>query len=141
MRAAFGRPAVIILAALVLAVAAWAAGLSLPQDRGPATLDVSSYPPKIQAGYRLVVAKCGQCHTLARVFNTTASPQFWAHYLGGLQSEGKTTLSNDEAVQVYDFLIYDEIHRKEKNPTAFAPPLTEDQLDRLRAAEGVGKGQ
>ncbi len=41
MRAAFGRPTMILLAVLVLAVTAWAAGLSLPQDRGPATLEAA----------------------------------------------------------------------------------------------------
>ncbi len=117
----------------VLAVVSLRASFQLPQDRGPATLDVSSYPMRIQAGYKLLVQNCGRCHTLARVLNTTAPPRFWARYLGNLQAKGETAMSNDDAVLIYDFLVQDEISRKEKNPKGFYPPLTEDEL---KSAEG-----
>ncbi len=40
-----------------------------PSDLGPATLDVSGYPADIQEGYKVMLAKCAQCHSAARPLN------------------------------------------------------------------------
>lgn len=47
-----------------------AADSSYPADLGPASLKAAKgWPPALKAGYRLTVARCGRCHTPARVFN------------------------------------------------------------------------
>ena len=121
--------------AAVVGAAGLGAAVTLPQDRGPVSVDVSGYPPNIQAGYQLVLKSCGKCHTVARALNTSATPLFWSHYLGNLQTQRKTDLKADEIQKVFDFLMYDQANRKDKNPKAFYPPLSEDELQRL-AQEG-----
>lgn len=39
---------------------------NLPQDKGPATINVSSYPPELQKSYKVFTEKCSKCHTIAR---------------------------------------------------------------------------
>jgi len=41
-----------------------------PNDLGPEKVDVSSYPKAMQAGYKLMAAKCSRCHTSARPLNS-----------------------------------------------------------------------
>ena len=41
-----------------------------PNDFGPGTVDVSSYPGDIQAGYKTFQAKCTVCHSAARPLNS-----------------------------------------------------------------------
>lgn len=38
-------------------------------DLGPAELDVSDYPERIQKGYQLLQNRCARCHTAARPLN------------------------------------------------------------------------
>ena len=121
-------------AVLAVSAAGLGAAITLPQDRGPASVDVSGYPPNIQAGYQLVQKSCGKCHTVARALNTSANPLFWSHYLGNLQTQRKIDLKADEIQKVFDFLMYDQTNRKDKNPKAFYPPLTEDEIQGLSAS-------
>jgi len=42
-----------------------------PNDAGPATIDVSSYPPEIQDTYKnLFLVKCSRCHQTSRPLNS-----------------------------------------------------------------------
>jgi len=41
-----------------------------PNDFGPDTVDVSSYPKDAQAGYKALRLKCAQCHSSARPLNS-----------------------------------------------------------------------
>jgi hypothetical protein len=42
-----------------------------PNDDGPATIDVSSYPPEIQATYKnIFLVKCSRCHQPSRPLNS-----------------------------------------------------------------------
>jgi hypothetical protein len=134
----FARHAAMVLLPLMIGAFAAAAGIDLPQDKGPDTLDVSRYPAPIRNGYALVTQKCGKCHTLARVLNTTAGPRFWGHYVGNLQKSRGIALSDDDAIKIYDFLIYDQVYRKDKKGKAFYPPLTEEELARLSGNVGEG---
>lgn len=130
------RLAVALAMPLLIGALAWSAGVVLPQDKGPDQLDVSNYPPRIRAGYALMARNCGTCHTLARVLNTTAGPRFWGHYLGNLQKSGGLTLSDPDAITIYDFLVYDQVYRKDKKANTFYPPLTEEELAKLSAGNG-----
>ena len=39
-------------------------------DLGPDSIDVSGYPAEAQEGYKLLKARCAQCHTAARPLNS-----------------------------------------------------------------------
>jgi hypothetical protein len=41
-----------------------------PNDFGPATIDVSSYPPELQTTYKTLFPKCARCHELSRPLNS-----------------------------------------------------------------------
>src|SRR5476649_25293 len=39
-------------------------------DKGPATIDVSTYLPEMQNAYLVFTKKCSACHTVARAINS-----------------------------------------------------------------------
>src|SRR5689334_2051042 len=41
-----------------------------PNDFGPATIDVSSYPKDLQDTYKNLLPKCARCHELSRPLNS-----------------------------------------------------------------------
>lgn len=106
--------------------------ITFPQDKGPSKLNVEAYPIPIQAAYRVFEKDCGRCHTLARPLNTSMSANYWARYLGGMESKPAYGISEADAEVIYDFLAYDQANRKDRNPKAFYPALTEDEISKLR---------
>ncbi len=139
-RTAWWVPTVLSLFAVV---ALWAASpkadLDFPQDKGPSKLDVAAYPIPIQAAYRVFEKECGRCHTLARPLNTSMPASYWARYLGGMESKPEYGISEKDAETIYDFLAYDQANRKDKHPQTFFPPLTEDEIAKLRELKTGGK--
>lgn len=82
-------------------------------DKGPATIDVSKYPPEIQADYKIFSKKCTHCHTLARPINSDyALPDEWSRYVKRMMRKPDSQISADEAKNIYDFLVYDSKIRK-----------------------------
>ena len=82
-------------------------------DKGPATIDVSKYPPEIQDDYKLFSKKCTHCHTLARPINSDyALPDEWSRYVKRMMRKPDSQISADEAKKIYDFLVYDSKTRK-----------------------------
>jgi hypothetical protein len=138
-----GRWPLLVVCAFSAAVAVIAANramdMSFPQDKGPNKLDVAAYPIPIQAAYRVFEKDCGRCHTLARALNTSMPASYWARYLGGMESKPEYGISQGDAEVIYDFLAYDQANRKDRNPKAFYPPLTEDEIGRLRELKTQGK--
>ena len=55
--------------------------VTLPQDKGPDKINVSTYPPAQQKAYSLFVSKCSACHTIARPINTTMTQGEWERYV------------------------------------------------------------
>jgi hypothetical protein len=85
----------------------------LAYDKGPATIDISKYPPNIQADYKVFTAKCKKCHTLARPINCElALDSEWEAYLKRMMRKAGTFISADEGKQIYEFLSYDTKIRK-----------------------------
>ncbi len=82
-------------------------------DKGPAKVDVSKYPPDVKADYKVFVAKCGGCHTLARAINCEfALEGEWERYVKRMMAKAGTLISPAEGKQIYDFLVYDSKTRK-----------------------------
>jgi hypothetical protein len=105
-------------AMLALAVATRAAEEPLDPriaayDKGPAKIDVSKYPPDMQARYKVLTAKCAKCHTIARVVNCEfALDDEWERYIKRMMRKAGTLISPDEGKQIFEFVVYDSKIRK-----------------------------
>jgi mono/diheme cytochrome c family protein/cytochrome c5 len=82
-------------------------------DKGPAKIDVSSYPPELQQAYQVFTKKCGVCHTVARAINVDFVLETdWEADVNDMTARSGKMISSDEAKQIYDFLVYDSKVRK-----------------------------
>lgn len=85
----------------------------LAYDKGPATIDISKYPPNIQADYKVFTTKCKKCHTLARPINCElALDSEWESYLKRMMRKAGDFISPDDGKRIYEFLTYDTKIRK-----------------------------
>jgi hypothetical protein len=85
----------------------------LAYDKGPATINVSKYPPDMQAKYKLFAKKCTNCHTLARAINCEfATDDEWERYVKRMMRKAGTLISADEGKQIFEFVTYDSKIRK-----------------------------
>lgn len=117
--------AALFVAGLVMTIGLFGQSVpqSFPQDNGPYKLDVSGYPKQIRKDYKVFSHKCGICHSLARPLNTTMTPAQWKQYVSKMQHKPGAMINNEQAREIKAFLIYDQIHRKDKNPKKFFPPI------------------
>ena len=83
-------------------------------EQGPATIDVSKYPQKIQDIYTDIFSqKCMQCHRLSRPINSDfALPSEWESYVKLMSHKPGSNITNGDARKIVDFLIYDSSVRK-----------------------------
>jgi len=126
------------LSVVGLAALAWAqaSNVKLPQDEGPATLDVSGLSPELQADYKLFAEKCSKCHTLARPLNTTMTKDDWSRYVKRMMHKPNSGISAKQAKKIFDFLVYDQANRKDKNPGAFHKALSNAEIEKLQSEQG-----
>lgn len=113
-------------------LAAQSANIVLPQDKGPATINVSSYPPAQQQAYKLFVQKCSQCHTIARPINTTMTTTEWEMYVKRMMHKPNSGITNSQGKEIFEFLAYDQKIRKDKDPSKFYKKLSDEQLQKLQ---------
>jgi hypothetical protein len=84
-------------------------------DRGPATIDVSQYPDKLQDYYQVFSQKCSRCHRLSRPINSDyVLPDEWSRYIKRMMYKPGSNISRSDAKKIYDFLVYDSSVRKKK---------------------------
>ena len=102
-----------------LILVAQTSNVALPQDKGPAKIDVSAYPPAQQQGYKVFMDKCAKCHTIARAINTTMSKREWEHYVKLMMQNPKSGINESDGKIIFEFLTYDQATRKDKNPATF----------------------
>ena len=119
-----------MLAPLVLA--AQTSNVVLPQDKGPDKIDVSAYPAPQQAAYKVFVTKCAKCHTIARPMNTLMKRDEWERYVKRMMHKPNSGISDAQGKQIFDFVVFDETERKDKNPKAFFPALSDEEIDKLK---------
>jgi hypothetical protein len=107
------------LACLLLVAACSDAHATRRGDR----VDVSSYPPDIQAAYRVFAVRCSRCHTLARPLNAhITDPQHWIRYVTRMRRQPGSGINADNADIILRFLLY--YHREpdsEPAPDSNAP--------------------
>lgn len=84
-------------------------------DKGPATIDVSKYPPEMQENYKVFSKKCSQCHTLARPINCDfALEEDWSRYVKRMMYKPNSGINSADAKKIYEFLVYDSKTRKKE---------------------------
>lgn len=118
-----------------LFLAAQSSNVTLPQDKGPAAINVSSYPPEQQKNYKTFADKCSKCHTIARPINTTMTKPEWERYVKRMMHKPNSGISDTQGKTIYDFLAYDQENRKDKNPTAFFKSLSDEEIEKLKAQQ------
>lgn len=111
-------------AALLAALALFAAG-SLTRgeepvdpriaayDKGPATIDVSKYPPEMQKSYKLFAERCAKCHTVARAINSDfVLEDEWERYVKRMMRKPGSGIASADGKAIFEFLAYDSKTRK-----------------------------
>jgi len=116
-------------------IAAQSSNVTLPQDKGPNNINVSSYPPEQQKAYKLFESKCSKCHTIARPINTTMTRDEWARYVKRMMHKPNSGISDKQGKDIFEFLAYDQQVRKDKNPSAFYKSLSDDEIQKLQAQQ------
>ena len=82
-------------------------------DKGPATIDVSKYPPDMQAGYKLFATRCGKCHTIARAINCEfVLEDEWERYVKRMMRKPGSDISSAQGKEIFEFVAYDSKTRK-----------------------------
>ena len=105
----------------------------LAYDKGPAKIDVSKYPKDMQDKYKVFVKKCSTCHTLARPINSDfVLEEDWERYVKRMMHKPNSGISDSQGKEIFDFLTYDQTHRKDKNPKAFYPALSDEEIQKLQ---------
>ena len=106
---------------------------------GPATIDVSKYPPEQQKDYELFSQKCQKCHkqlALRVPINATfVTPGEWQRIVKRMLHKVDSKMTEDEAKTIYKFLVYDASVRKADSLRAHLGLLSD--ADRKEAIEKV----
>lgn len=76
-------------------------------DLGPAYIDVSGYPPEMQAAYPLFAQRCSKCHTLARPINSSMKGDEWLAYVTRMSNKPGSGISPRDVESIFGFLSYD----------------------------------
>jgi len=118
-----------------LFLAAQSSNVTLPQDKGPSKVDVSSYPAEQQKDYKLFENKCAKCHTIARPINTSMSKPEWERYVKRMMHKPNSGISDSQGKDIFEFLAYDQTMRKDKNPSAFYKSLSDEEIEKLKAQQ------
>jgi hypothetical protein len=109
--------------------------VTLPQDKGPDKVNVSSYPAEQLKGYKVFTEKCSKCHTIARPINTTMTPPEWSRYVKRMMHKPNSGISDSQGKTIYEFLAYDQENRKDKNLAAFYKSLSDEEIEKLKAQQ------
>src|ERR1039457_3753733 len=121
-----------IMMLLPLGLLAQTSNIVLPQDAGPDKIDVSGYPAPTQAAYKVFASKCSKCHTIARPINTMMKRDEWERYVKRMMHKPNSGISDAQGKKIFEFLVLDETERKDKNPKAYFPALSDEEIEKLK---------
>jgi hypothetical protein len=121
-----------IMMLMPLGLLAQTSNIVLPQDKGPDKIDVSGYPAPTQAAYKVFSSKCSKCHTIARPINTMMKRDEWERYVKRMMHKPNSGIGDNQGKQIFDFLVYDQTTRKDKDPKAFFPALSDEEIEKLK---------
>src|ERR1039458_8800291 len=115
-----------------LTLVAQTSNVVLPQDKGPDKIDVSAYPAPQQAAYKVFATKCSKCHTIARPINTLMKRDEWERYVKRMMHKPNSGINDNQGKQIFEFVVYDQTERKDKNLKAFFPALSDEEIAKLK---------
>jgi hypothetical protein len=121
-----------IMMLMPLGLLAQTSNIVLPQDKGPDKIDVSGYPAPTQAAYKVFSGKCSKCHTIARPINTMMKRDEWERYVKRMMHKPNSGISDNQGKEIFEFLIYDQTNRKDKDPKVFFPALSDEEIQKLK---------
>src|SRR5664280_1194231 len=121
-----------IMMLMPLGLLAQNSNIVLPQDKGPDKIDVSAYPAPMQAGYKVFSTKCSKCHTIARPINTMMKRDEWERYVKRMMHKPNSGISDNQGKEIFEFLVYDQTNRKDKDPKTFFPALSDEEIEKLK---------
>src|SRR5450759_1789275 len=113
---------------MALLLQAQSSNVVLPQDKGPDKIDISAYPPPMQAAYKQFATKCSKCNTIARPINTMMTRAEWERYVKRMRHKPNSGINDKQGKDIFEFLVYDQVNRKDKNPKAFFPALSDEEI-------------
>ena len=129
------RTITIAALSMPLFLLAQSGNVTLPQDKGPDKINVSSYPAEQQKGYKVFTEKCSKCHTIARPINTAMTLPECSRYVKRMMHKPNSGISDSQGKAIYEFLAYDQENRKDKNPSAFSKALSDEEIEKLKAQQ------
>jgi|SRR6516225_3815028 len=129
------RYSAFLLMSTPLVLVAQSSNVTLPQDKGPDKINVSSYPAEQQKNYKTFADKCSKCHTIARPINTTMTKPEWERYVKRMMHKPNSGINDSQGKTIYDFLAYDQENRKDKNPSGFYKSLSDEEIEKLKAGQ------
>src|ERR1039458_2885000 len=115
-----------------LSLVSQTSNVPVPQDKGPDKVDISAYPAPTQAAYKLFSSKCSKCHTIARPLNTMMKRDEWERYVKRMMHKPNSGIGDNQGKDIFEFLIYDQTNRKDKNPKVFFPALSDEEIEKLK---------
>lgn len=121
-----------LIALVPLLLPAQTSNVTLPQDKGPDKIDVSAYPAPMQSAYKLFASKCSKCHTIARPINTMMKRDEWERYVKRMMHKPNSGINDSQGKQIFEFVVFDQTTRKDKNPSAFFPALSDEEIEKLK---------
>jgi hypothetical protein len=77
-----------------------------PRDDGASQIDVSSWPPEMQARYPVFTAKCSKCHPVARPINSRFDATEWKRYMKKMIRRPNSGINEEQAADIYELLKY-----------------------------------
>lgn len=92
-----------------------------PRDRGPDTIDVSTWPEKYQEQYKTFTVKCSKCHSLSRAINAKLKADEWKLYVKKMKRRQGSGITDANAEVLTEFLAFYAAVREGKVPEAPAP--------------------
>ena len=98
--------AVVAVATLRLTLSQDPAAGTDPRDKGPGTIDVSTYPAEQQARYQVFQQKCSKCHPVARAVNSRFTAVEWKRYIKRMVRRPNAGVTDEQADQIFEFLKY-----------------------------------
>jgi len=122
----------IVMLLAPLSLVSQTSNVVLPQDKGPDKVDVAAYPAPMQSAYKLFSSKCSKCHTIARPINTLMKRDEWERYVKRMMHKPNSGISDSQGKQIFDFVVYDQTERKDKNPKNFFPALSDEEIEKLK---------
>jgi hypothetical protein len=64
--------------------------------------------------------------------NTMMKRDEWERYVKRMMHKPNSGIGDNQGKEIFEFLVYDEAERKDKNPTAFFPALSDEEIEKLK---------